>query len=787
MADLYDDLYEEKKEEKVDLQMIFSQYINRWPWFVASLLVCLLGAWLYLRYTTPMYNISASVLIKDEKKGGGGSGNFSALEDFGFISSSQNIDNEIEILRSKALVKNVVKELDLYITYHSQGRFNDSELYQTSPIVVELAPEEEDKWKSTAVLELTLSPDSSLLVTSHMHGEVAHKQFKKLPASWSTEAGVLFFKRSDKPTPHKELTLVTATIAPPQQVAKGYANALSVEATSKTTSIAILSLKNSNKQRGELFINKLIEVYNRNANEDKNEITQKTAEFISERIDIIDQELGSTEKDLENFKREAGLTNLSNDAQIALSESVEYEKKLVENGTQIRLVSYLTEEISKSAQEHSVLPSNVGLTDASLAAMIERYNVMVMERNRLLRTSSETNPVIVNLDNSLRATKANIQTTLASVQNGLLITQSAIERQTGKFNQRISNAPNQERQFISISRQQEIKAGLYLMLLQKREESAITLAATTNNAQTVDEAQADEGPVSPKTTLIFLIALVAGIALPVGVIYLMGVMQFKIENATDVEKLTSVPLIGCVPLAPAKDVDGYIAIQENKNDSMAENFRNIRTNLQFILEKDQKAILVTSTISGEGKTFIATNLAISLALLGKKVVVVGLDIRNPQLNRAFNLSNKEKGITQYLAHPDDENLMALVQPSHITPHLSILPCGTIPPNPTELLAREALAQSIHTLKEKFDYVIIDTAPIGLVTDTLIIGRVADASLYVCRANYTHKNSFNLMEELNQSRKMPQLCTIINGVSKQENYYGYGKYRNYGYGNTYHKK
>ena len=571
------------------------------------------------------------------------------------------------------------------------------------------------------------------------------------------------------------------------RVARDYCNSLSIVPTSKTTSVAVISLENSSLQRGQDFINQLLEMYNRNTNNDKNEIAQKTAEFIDERIGIISKELGSTEANLESFKRDAGITDLTSEAQIALAGNAEYEKKSVENRTQISLVNDLRKYLR--GNEYEVLPSNVGLQDAALIGAIERYNEMLVERKRLLRTSTENNPTIVNLDTSIRAMKANVQATLEGTLQGLMITKESLDREASRYSRRISNAPGQERAYVSIARQQEIKAGLYLMLLQKREENAIALAATANNAKIIDEAIADDIPVSPKRPMIYLIALVLGVGIPVGIIYLIELTKFKIEGRADVEKLTSVPVVGDVPLTDEKnDKNGSIAVFENKNNLMSETFRNIRTNLQFMLDNDQKVILVTSTVSGEGKSFVSSNLAISLSLLGKKVVIVGLDIRKPGLNKVFQLSNKERGITQYLSNPETD-LMELVQPSDVNKNLFILPGGTVPPNPTELLARNGLDRAIETLKKNFDYVILDTAPIGMVTDTLLIGRVADLSVYVCRADYTHKAEYTLINELSFEKKLPNLCTVINGVDLKKRkygyYYGYGKYgKHYGYGKRY---
>ena len=789
---------QESKEENIDVKELLFKYLIHWPWFVGTVVVCLIAAWVYLYMSTPVYNIFATVLIKDDKKGGS-AGMLSGLESLGLdgmISSSQNIDNEIEVLRSKTIVKEVVEDLGLYISYADKDEFPSRNLYKTSPVQVSLTPQEADLLEKPMIVEMALQPQGSLDVNVKIGDDEYQKHFEKLPAVFPTNKGTLaFFQTLDSILPSKKsseeivgvegtVRNITAVINKPLAVAKGYCGSMTIEPTSKTTSVAVISLKNSNVQRGKDFINKLLEMYNINTNNDKNEVAQKTAEFINERISIISKELGSTEKDLESFKRGAGITDLTSDAQIALTGSAEYEKKRVENQTQINLLQDLQKYMQNEGYE--VLPSNIGLQDVNLAAAINRYNDVLVERKRLLRTSTENNPTIINLDTSIGAMKENVQVSLDRVLRGLYITKADLDREASRYSRRISEAPGQEREFVSIARQQEIKAGLYLMLLQKREENAITLAATANNAKIIDDAIADDAPVSPKGKMIYLIALVLGVGIPVGVIYLLELTKFKIEGRSDVEKLTSVPIVGDIPLTDEKQ--GAIAVFENQNNLMSETFRNIRTNLQFMLENDKKVILVTSTVSGEGKSFISANLAISLSLLGKKVVIVGLDIRKPGLNKVFNIPRKEIGITQYLANPE-KNLMDLVQLSDVSKNLYILPGGTVPPNPTELLARDGLDKAIETLKKNFDYVILDTAPVGMVTDTLLIGRVADLSVYVCRADYTHKNEYTLINELAENNKLPSLCTVINGLDlkrrKYGYYYGYGKYgKYYGYGKRY---
>ena len=782
----------EQSEEQFNIQEILFRCLVHWPWFVFSVIVCIACAWGYLRLTTPVYNISATVLIKDDKKGGGTSVS-SELERMGldgFVSSSGNVDNEIEVLRSKSLSEEVVNNLGLFVTYMDEDELPKKELYQTSPVLVSLTPQEADKLPGRMEVAMTLQPTGVMDVQMKVGDKEYRKEFEKLPAVFPTDEGtVAFFVNNDtlsavRPESVTKERHITAFINRPFSVAKGYASSLSIAPTSKTTSVVVISLKNTNPRRGRDFINKLLEMYNINANNDKNEVAQKTAEFIDARIGIISKELGSTEQDLENFKRTAGITDLSSEAQIALTGNAEYEKKRVENQTQINLIVDLQKYLQGS--EYEVLPANVGLQDGGLVGAISRYNEILIERNRLLRTSTESNPAIVNLNTSIRAMRSNVQATLDATLKGLQITKADLDREASRYSRRISDAPTQERQFVNIARQQEIKAGLYLMLLQKREENAITLAATANNAQIIDAAIADDNPVSPKRMMVYLVALFFGMGIPVGIIYLIGLTKFKIEGRADIEKLTSLPVVGDIPLADEKS--GSIAVFENKNNLMSETFRNVRTNLQFMLENGKNVILVTSTISGEGKSFVSSNLAISLSLLGKKVVIVGLDIRKPGLNKVFNIPQKDHGITQFLTNPS-MNLMDLVQPSDINRNLFILPGGAVPPNPTELLARDGLEKAIETLKTNFDYVILDTAPVGMVTDTLLIGRTADLSVYVCRADYTRKAEFTLVNELSENKKLPNLCVAINGLDLQKKkygyYYGYGKYgKYYGYGKRY---
>ena len=789
----------EQKEEDFNLYRVIFKYLIYWPWFVASVLVCVVAAFIYLRYQTPVYNVSASVLIKEDDARSRAmqatNGALGTLQSMGGFSMTSSFDNELEILKSRTLIQKVVTRLGLYISTVEDRSFGyDRPLYKNTPVQVYLTPEEANKLESGARLKMTYTPEGKLSVKAlySLNGteQSEEKTFDALPAVLPTPVGVFSFTKNDSvAAPEKEVKLITY-ISSPVAVAKGYAGALTVDPTSKTTTIAKVSMQNSSKQRAVDFINTLVAFYNQDANDEKNEVAQKTADFIEDRIGIINRELGNTESQLADFKQKSGLTDLASDAQLALQENSKYEQLRIENQTQIRLVEFLRDYINNPANADEVIPANVGLKDQNLSTVIDQYNTMIIERKRLLRTSSENNPAVINMKTGIEAMRHSVQTTVASVLEGLHITKGNLDRQASKFENRISNAPKQEKEFLTISRQQEIKATLYIMLLQKREENAITLAATANNGRIIEEPIPGD-IVSPKGKLIYIIALVIGIGIPISIIYLLNLLRFRIEGHTDVEKLTTVPIIGDIPLTDAgKNGTPTIAVRENDNNIMAETFRSLRTNLLFIMgDPDKKVILVTSTISGEGKTFMASNLAVSLALLGKKVILVGLDIRKPGLNKIFHLSHKEKGITQYLAAPQSTDLHALIQPSGITSNLDLLLGGPIPPNPTELLARQSLEDTISTLRKEYDYIVLDTAPIGMVTDTLILSRVADASIYVCRADYTHKTDYQLINELQEHHRLPNLCTVVNGIDMKKKkygyYYGYGKYgKYYGYGKKY---
>lgn len=778
---------EDEETSGFDYKTFLVKLLMYWPWITGCVLAALVGAFFYLKTQTPLYTVSSSVLIKNESSKSGNNG--ASLADLGFVTSStQNFDNELEILRSRTLLKKVVTSLDLYIDYTLPGSFRPTELYKQSPVKVWITPEETDRLGSAKV-DLHFKQNQLYEVTITHNAQEWKKVIEKLPAVFSTPAGVFTFS-ADSLQPNSHVPeLIQAKITSPNRVAASFRERLNVAATNKTTTIAQLTLTDSQVARGTDFLNKLVELYNEEGNNDKNEVAAKTAEFIDERINIINHELGTTESELASFKQRAGVVDIANDATQAAGEQANYERAYAENEVQLSLMNHLKNHILSTENQYEVIPANIGLTNGDLNTVVERYNEMLIERKRLLRTSHEDNPAVQSLNASIEVMRNSVMAAIQTAEKGLQINRQALKTQTRKFAGKVSDAPVQEKEYLSMSRQQEIQANLYLMLLQKREENNITLASTANNARVIDEPLAG-GQVSPQSSQIYMLALVLGLGFPVGILFLWGLLQFKIKTRADVERITRLPIIGDIPLTEEAK-DNAIVVRENRNELMEEVFRSVRTNVQYMLSEGQKVILFTSTTSGEGKSFSAGNLACSFAFMGKKVIIVGLDIRKPGLNKVFQLSHKGVGISQYLADPGHTDLLSLCQKSTISDNLYILPGGSIPPNPTELVARKSLDTAIEILKQHFDYVILDTAPIGMVTDTQLVARVADLSVYVCRSNYTAKSEFKLINELKEDGKLPHPCVLLNGIDMSKrttgSYYGYGKYGKYGrygYGKKY---
>lgn len=801
---------EQPEKSAFDFQTIYTMLVLNWKWFVLSVILCLGCGAIYLRYKTPTFQAQAKMLIKDDESNNRATGKSALLtaSNLGIMTNSAGIDNEMEILTSLSIAQQAVRDLKLYTTYKAKGKIKDQLMYKTEPVFVDLDPGHLEKL--IYPIQLVITRDGNEYKVKGQYTASAFEETEKtvyeiektlngLPARISTRVGTITLNANSQVAPMADGATIKVTIVAPKYMAIKYVKALSVSPTSKTTTIAQMVLTDEIPQRAVDYLRQLTVCYNRQANEDKNEIAVRTEEFINGRLEKINAELGSTEGSLEAYKKRNNMVELKLNAAQSVQNQDIFSQKLAEANTQVALLQSISQYMNDPANQYQTLPSNVGLTDQSATQLINKYNDIVLTRNRLLRSASESSPTVTPLTAQLDDLSASISRAIAQAQKNMATQRQSVAEQYSKYVGQTSATPEQERILTQIGRQQDVKSGLYLMLLQKREENSISLAATADKGKLIDDPQY-AGKVSPRGSIIMLLALVLGFLIPGGILYIINFLKFRIEGHDDVEKLTKLPILADIAVAgEGTKTKGDIVVHENKNNQMEEVFRSLRTNLQFIMSKDQKVILFTSSLSGEGKTFTAANLAVSFALLDKKVVLVGLDIRKPRLAELFEIKDHHHGITNLLsmANPTAEDVEKQILNSNVNDNLDILMAGPIPPNPTELIARPTLEMVINSLKEKYDYVLIDSAPVGLVTDTLQIGRVADATIILCRADYTPKDSFNYINDLARDNKLPHMTIAINGIDMSKKkygyYYGYGRYgryarygrysnHRYGYGN-----
>lgn len=778
----------EEQDSGFNYREILDAVILHWHWFAISIIGCLFVAFLYLRCKSPVYSTWAEVLIKEDdpykrRMSGGGLADFTQL---GVLTNSNGFDNEVEILGSKTLARRAVTNLKLYVRYSFDGVLRDEELYRTSPVVADMSPVDLD------TLSMPLSMEISPLQEGgyHIEGEALRERFeadvKSFPVRVKTLSGWVTLRPNPNFAGASDGRTLRIGIFRPAIMAEAFLGATSIEPISKMTTIARITMSDTQRQRAEDYMNELIRVYNEDANEVKNEVALKTEAFVNKRIKIIDAELGTTESDLELYKKRNQLVDLMSDAEAAYKGLENYQTQQIELQTQMLLVKSLKEYVDNPANYMEIIPANLGLTDESLNSMIAGYNAKVVERKRLLTTAPESSPVVVSITNAISSLYPGIRHSLSTVYDNMRVQKRHVDEQYDLFIGRLSDAPTQERVLTDIGRQQSVKAALYQILLQKREENAISLASTVDKAQVIDAPESTIRPISPKKKLVALIALVLGVAIPAGLIYLLNLLRYRIEGRNDIEKLTDLAVLSDIFVAgDLKDGKRAIVVRENSNDIMEETFRSLRTNLGFVMKKSEKVLLCTSVMPGEGKTFVSTNLAMSMALMGRKVLVVGLDIRKPRLAKLFGLVTGHHGLTTYLAGEDSSDgfLREQIFNSGMHANLDVLPAGLISPNPGELITSERLADAFARFREWYDMVIVDTPPVGLVSDTLLLGRLADATLIVCRCDYSLKRNFNIVNTIHQEGKLPKMNLVLNGVDLQQRkygyYYGYGNYGRYG--------
>ncbi len=784
----------DQEQSSLNYQDVIRIVVLYWKWFLLSVIICVGIAAIYLRYATPVYQATTKMLIKnDDNNSRYRSGSrIAQAANLGFVEASDGFDNEMEILSSRLLAEQAARDLKLYVTYYTKGRIKEQIAYHNNPINVDMDPTHLEILKSAVLLKIKYENGKYNVTGTYSNPPIEgtksieykiSKSFTSLPATISTKVGLITLSHNACPQMEDGETM-KAVIVSPHKISYKYLKALNVSPTSKTTTIAQITLNDEVPIRATDYLRQLAVVYNRQANEDKNEVARRTEEFINERIEKLNAELGNTEGSLENYKKRNQLVDIKLNSSQNILNASQYQQKLAEAQMQVELINSLRETMN-SSKDYAVLPANVGITDASVTTLIAKYNDISLNRSKLLNSASESSPAIIPLTNQLDELRQSISVAMNQAKLNAEIQLSKVERELNRNSGRMTETPEQERILTQIGRQQEVKSALYVMLLQKREENSISLASTVDKGKLIDTPEL-VGKIRPKGAIILLVALVLGIGIPAGLLFLIQLLRYKIEGHEDVERLTKLPIIADVAVASeSSKTKADIVVHENQNNTMEEIFRSMRTNLQFTMKEGEKIILFTSTTSGEGKTFNCANLAISFALLGKKVLLIGLDIRKPRLAELYEINDKVHGITNLLVkeNPTWEDISKQLLPSGVNNNLELLMAGPIPPNPAELVARKSLDDIINELEKHYDYILIDTAPVGLVTDTLQIGRIADATVYVCRADYTAKESFNLINELSDTKKLPNMSIVLNGVDmtkkKYGYYYGYGKYGKYG--------
>jgi len=763
-----------ESEDSLNIRAEIEKYLMHWKWFVLGGILAFIAAFLYLRYATPQYNVSAIILIKYDKKSGA-SAELAVFEDLGLGSSGQNIDNEIEIIKSRKIIGDVIKNLELNISYFTQGRIKETEVYLNTPMRISFFNKEENLYSLDSVFSITKISETQFELFSKVGDSQGRFIFGE-----TIQSNLGSFKVQDTDTGKlsKIGMPVKIVITSLNRLIDGFKSGVSVSPVNKKSSVVKLSLNNAVKLKAEHFLDSLVSAYNRDAIYDKNLGANKTKTFIDGRLELVKKDFDNVNLELKDFKTTNKVTNIEAESELVLKSIVDNNKNIIETSIQLSLANSLYTDLIDNTSENNILASNLGLDDASIATSIAEYNTLVQNKLRLLRTASELNPTVINITNQISGVKSSLVQSLSNSKKGLELTLEQLSKEDQKIRAKISGVPVQELELGKIKLQQEITSGLYSYLLKKKEETAISLAVAVPNAKIIDKAYGSNAPISPKRRIIYLAALLLGILIPFVIIYLKNLFDTKIHNKKDIEDSLSIPFLGDVPKSEEKS---KIVIGADARSSTAEAFRLIRTNLDFMLPNKKgksNTIFITSTTSGEGKSFISINVAASLALSGKKVLLMGMDLRAPKVTEYLGLSDR-KGVTNYITN-EELSLDDLIFKLDDYDNLDIISSGVVPPNPAELLMTKRVENLFTIIKEEYDYIIVDTAPVNLVTDTLLIAKYADMFMYVARANYLDKRLLAVPQNLYNEKRLPNMAMILNATDPKRSYgYGYGGY-GYGY-------
>ena len=775
--DLYD--IEDEEESNFDIKSIIDLFRINWKVFAFSLVACLALGVVFLKVKSPTYQVSTKMLIKEEGKKMTGlssiiSGNalLSSMADLGMVSSSNGVDNEIEILQSNMLLRETIIDLKLYTEYRMDAFIIPKLIYKKQPITVDIektALEYMDETKQPIKLTISKNGNGYKVSGKTWTKEKDEMPFEanvtKLPATVKTYAGTLTLTKNmealEPLTDEKDEHVI---INPVVTQIKDYLKKLTVETANKKTTVLVLSLNDKDVKRAEDFLSQLVVCYNRQANADKNELAMKTEDFVNERLAKIVEELGTTESNLENYKKSNKLGNLELDATSTYELSGEYSTRLADVTTQIELMKYLRQYVDDPKNDYQLIPSNVGLGDGSSMGLISSYNENVLSRNKLLRTASEASPRVQALTSTLDELKRSILIALAQAAQSAEIRKEHIKQQYSQYQNKIGKAPGQERALIEINRQRAVKSELYLMLLSKREENSISLASTADKGKLVDEMVYD-GKVSPKASIVLAIAFILGICFPFGILYLMQITRNTVGARKDVEAITTKPVVADIPLC-------------SSTTSAEDAIRALRANILLNLKQGEKVIQVTSGTKGEGKTFCAANIAKSLAQIGKKVIAVDTDMRKPALAAQLGITDSNNGLSALLTKDTitESDVTAAIIISRDNAKPDVLPAGSVPEYAADIVACGKISDVVDILKDKYDFIVIDSTSLDNDADAIYINKVADYTLHMVRADITIKKNVEAIDKLVADGKLKNVNVAVNAIdmSMKKYKYQYGK-------------
>ncbi|MDR2859806.1 MAG: polysaccharide biosynthesis tyrosine autokinase [Mediterranea sp.] len=786
MENTYSDSRDKKQSKEIDFQWFIINFLVSWKWFLFSAILSLLIGHIYLRYATPTYHIGAKIVMKDSKRGGMSNSELAVFEGMGVLNNTNSIvENEVQVLQARNLIETVVKEKNLFINYYVKGRFKNTELYGNAnskyygsvPVKVYADSTVLSGLRNALFMTISFTDRSTYTIAGNYGATELSAEYQTLPAVLETPIGELLLTADPHSVLRKEYPL-NVLIIPTLWAAQGYMGLLSVELGDKSTTVIPLALRETHRQRGEDFLSKLIEVYNRDAMSEKNKAAENASQFLNERSDELRSSLAVSEKEIEEYKQKNHIPDLKISTSLYINEDNEFDKQLVQLNTDMVMLAYVNDEIKKGYDSEVLLPASIGLTNSSLSSSMTEYNLIMQRRKSALNSTSEGTPTINDMDAKIKLLKESITNEIKSAQYNLRTKKKETEQLNNRFKSDIQNIPRLERELAIMLREQQSKSNLLVELLRRKESIDLTLKVTVPSAKILESPLAG-GQISPRKNTIYLYCLIFGLLCPFVILGLRGLFNYKVEDEGETRRVVTAPVIISIPVSKNSD---SMVVKPHATNSIVERFRLLRTNLQFILDDpNKKTILVTSSISGEGKTFVAINLAMTFALK-YKTLLVGLDIRRPKINTYLGLP-KTAGLISYLTG-EETNIETLIHKNIKNTSLDVLASGVIPPNPNELLMEQTLDAMFQDLRKIYDYIIVDTSPAGSVSDAFLLNRVADASLYIVRRNITPKSAITLLNSIYNEKRLQNINVVLNAFgSGRAGRYGYS-YGNYGYGYGY---